>query len=129
MNFHLPLGSRTVPILSYRLLTSQNCNSQRTKPQLRVRVTLRLAVYRQLVRLGDKPLETHDHKFFFQLNLCSHSPYVTSSVTRGRVCRLQLQMVLASAVILGSCSAAGLMTTFYCLRFETPPTCRARSQI
>jgi hypothetical protein len=27
---------------------------------VRVRVTLRLAVYRQSVRLGDKPLETHD---------------------------------------------------------------------
>jgi hypothetical protein len=25
-----------------------------------VRVTLRLAVYRQSLRLGDKPLETHD---------------------------------------------------------------------
>jgi hypothetical protein len=29
-------------------------------PILRVRVTLRLAVYRQSVRLGDKPLQTHD---------------------------------------------------------------------
>jgi hypothetical protein len=27
---------------------------------LRVRVTLRPVVYRQSVRLGDKPLETHD---------------------------------------------------------------------
>jgi hypothetical protein len=27
---------------------------------VRVRVTLRLAVYRQSVSLGDKPLETHD---------------------------------------------------------------------
>jgi hypothetical protein len=31
----------------------------------RVRVTLRLAVYRQSVRLGDKPLETHDQNFYF----------------------------------------------------------------
>jgi hypothetical protein len=31
-----------------------------------------------------------------------HSPYVTSSLTRGWVCRLQLLLVLASAVILGS---------------------------
>jgi hypothetical protein len=29
-----------------------------TNFKVRVRVTLRLAVYRQLVRLGDKPLET-----------------------------------------------------------------------
>jgi hypothetical protein len=34
----------------------------KTRSQLtkRDRVTLRLAVYRQSVRLGDKPLETHD---------------------------------------------------------------------
>jgi hypothetical protein len=38
---------------------------------------------------------------FFQLNTCGHSPYVTSSLTRGWVCRLQLLLVLASAFILG----------------------------
>jgi hypothetical protein len=48
-----------------------------------VRVTLRLAVYGQSVRLGDKPLETHDRHLFFHLNTCFHSPYVTSSLTRG----------------------------------------------
>jgi hypothetical protein len=31
--------------------------------RVRVRVTLRLAVYRQSVRLGDKPLETPDQYF------------------------------------------------------------------
>jgi hypothetical protein len=30
----LPLGSRTVPGLSYQLLTSYNCNSKLTQPQL-----------------------------------------------------------------------------------------------
>jgi hypothetical protein len=50
-----------------------------------------------------KPLETHGHNFFvFQLNLCGHIPYVTSFLTRRWVCRLQLLLVLASAVILGS---------------------------
>jgi hypothetical protein len=42
-------------------------NSSTERPQLtvvRVRVTLRLAVYRQLVRVGNKPLETHDQHFF-----------------------------------------------------------------
>jgi hypothetical protein len=29
------------------------------------RVTLRLAVYRQSVHLGDNPLETHDQNFYF----------------------------------------------------------------
>jgi hypothetical protein len=40
--------------------------------------------------------------FIFQLNTCSYSPYVTSSLTRGWVCRLQLLLGLASAVILSS---------------------------
>jgi hypothetical protein len=37
---------------------------------------------------------------FFQLNTCGHNPYVASTVARGWVCRLQLLLVLASAVIL-----------------------------
>jgi hypothetical protein len=39
---------------------------------------------------------------FFQLSTCSHSPYVTSSLGRGWVCRLQLLIALANAVILRS---------------------------
>jgi hypothetical protein len=54
---------------------------------------------------------------FFQLNTCGYSPYVTSFLTRGWVCRLQLLLVI-SAVI----PPAGLMTIFCCL--ETPPTWR-----
>jgi hypothetical protein len=38
--------------------------------------------------------------FFFQPNTCGHSPFVTSTLTRG--CRLQLLLVFASAVILRS---------------------------
>jgi hypothetical protein len=63
-------------------------------------VTLRLTVYCQSVRLGSEPLETHDQNFFSQLNTCGHSPYITSSLTRGWVCHLQLLLVLASAFIL-----------------------------
>jgi hypothetical protein len=40
--------------------------------------------------------------FIFQLNSYSYSPYVTSCLTRGWVCHLQLLLVLASAVILRS---------------------------
>jgi hypothetical protein len=36
------------------------------------------------------------------MNTCGHSPYVTSSLTRGWVSCLQLLLVLASAVILRS---------------------------
>jgi hypothetical protein len=52
------------------------------------------------------------------------------SLTRGRVCRLQFLLALASAVILGP-SPMGLATIFFCLRFETsfslPPTLQADS--
>jgi hypothetical protein len=80
--------------------------------RVRVRVTLRLAVYCQSFHLGDKPLETHTINFIFQLNTCGYS----------------LQLLLASpAQSFSGPSSAGLMTIFYCLRFETPPTWRARS--
>jgi hypothetical protein len=51
--------------------------------------------------LGAKPFEIHD-QYFFQKNTYGYSPYITSSVTRGWVCRLQFMLVLASAVTLGS---------------------------
>jgi hypothetical protein len=36
--------------------------------------------------------------FIFQLNTCGYSPYVTSSLTTGWICRLELLLVLASRV-------------------------------
>jgi hypothetical protein len=39
---------------------------------------------------------------FSQLNTCGYSPYVTSSLTRGLICRLQLLLILVGVVILGS---------------------------
>jgi hypothetical protein len=57
-------------------------------PVVRVRVTLRLAVYRKSVHLGAKPLESHDQKYFFATEPLRSSPYVTSSLTRGWVCLL-----------------------------------------
>jgi phosphohistidine phosphatase SixA len=47
----------------------------------KVKITLRMEVYRQSVHLGAKTLEAHDQSFF-QLNPCGHNPYVTSSLTR-----------------------------------------------
>jgi hypothetical protein len=55
-------------------------------PRIKVKVTLRLAVYCQSFRLGAKPLEDHEQNSFFQLNPCRHSPYVTFCVTIGWVC-------------------------------------------
>jgi hypothetical protein len=51
--------------------------------------------------LATSPLRL-TNRLFFQLNTCDHSPYVTSSLTRGWVYRLQLLLALASAYILGS---------------------------
>jgi hypothetical protein len=58
------------------------------KYTINVRVTLRLAVYCQLFRLGVKPLETHEQICFIRLNPCCHSLYVTSPLTRVWVCLL-----------------------------------------
>jgi hypothetical protein len=73
-----------------------------TAISVRVRVAVRLAVFRQLVRLGAEPLKTHGQNSFSQLNTCGHSPYITSSLTRGWVCHLQLLLAFASASILRS---------------------------
>jgi hypothetical protein len=51
--------------------------------------------------LATSPLRVTTNNFF-QLNTCGHSPYVTCCLTRGCVCRLQLLLVLASAVTLRS---------------------------
>jgi hypothetical protein len=50
--------------------------------------------------LAPSPLRLMTNNFIFQLNTCGYSPYVTSSLTRGWVCGLQLLLVLASAFIL-----------------------------
>jgi hypothetical protein len=52
--------------------------------------------------LATSPLRLTTSNFIFQLNTFGYSPYVTSSLMRGWVCRLQLLLVLASAVILRS---------------------------
>jgi hypothetical protein len=71
-----------------------------------VGVTFRLAVCSQSARLGAKSLEIHD-QYFFQRNSRGYSLYVTSSLTRGWVCRLQLLLALASVVVAACCLAMG----------------------
>jgi hypothetical protein len=85
-------------------LTHQLTNQLLTKwlSAVRLRVTLRLAVYGQSVFLGAKALETHDQYFLFFNWTLTDNPYTKSSLTRGWVCRLQLLLAFASAVILGS---------------------------
>jgi hypothetical protein len=48
------------------------------------------------------PWDLRHSNFIFQRNTCGYSPYVTSTLTRGWVCRLKLLLVLASADILRS---------------------------
>jgi hypothetical protein len=69
-----------------------------TVVRLKVKVTLRLAVYRQSVRLGVKPLETHD-QISFQLSLCGNSPYVTSSLTRRWICLLWICLAFCQVYV------------------------------
>jgi hypothetical protein len=69
------IHSRALATLSSQL----NCQPSANWIRIRVTVTLRPAVYRQSVRLGDKPLETHD-QHFFQLNTCFHSPLSESEL-------------------------------------------------
>jgi hypothetical protein len=52
--------------------------------------------------LATSPLRLTTSNFFFQLNTCSYSPYVTISLMRRWVCRLQLLLALASAAVLRS---------------------------
>jgi hypothetical protein len=53
----------------------------------KVEFTSALAVYSKSARLVTKSLDAHDQSSL-QMNLRSHSPYVTSSLTRRWVCPL-----------------------------------------
>jgi hypothetical protein len=71
--------------------------------QVKVKVTLRLAVLPPISSSWRQaPGNSRHSNFTFHLNTCGYSPYVTSSQTRGWVCRLQLLLVLASTFILRS---------------------------
>jgi hypothetical protein len=62
-------------------------------------------------------------RFFSLLNACSHSTYITSSVTRGWVCHSQLLLALASAFILGS-EFPGTRDHILLSQIRDPPFCR-----
>jgi hypothetical protein len=48
------------------------------------------------------PSHSRHSNFIFQLNTCGYGPYITSSLTGGWVCNLQLLLAIASAGILRS---------------------------
>jgi hypothetical protein len=98
-------------------LHSLLCRIQFNWQLVKIKVMLRQAVSRPVCRGIKHPSGDYDHIFITvrQLRVCCCGALY---LTRGLVCRLQLLLVLASAVILGS-ESRGLATTFYCLRFET----------
>jgi hypothetical protein len=98
----------------------------RVRVRVRIRVTLRLAVYQQSVHLRSKHLKTHDQSFFFNWTLAAivlmwHPLWREDASVVYNCCWS------SPAQSISGPSPAGLMTTFYCFRFETPPTWRARS--
>jgi hypothetical protein len=77
--------------------------------------------------LVTSPLRPTSRIFIFQPNTCCYSPYETFSLTRGWVCRLQLLLGLASAVILRS-KSRGTDDNILLPQIPDSPTWRATSQ-
>jgi hypothetical protein len=46
-----------------------------------------------------QPLETHDQRFFFRINPCGHTPYVTSPLTRRWVCLLWIRLAFGQVYV------------------------------
>jgi hypothetical protein len=78
----LLLYAKKFTYLSYRVCYM--CNGQSYFIKVKIRVTLRFGFTANQLVLASSPFRlTTRHLFFlFQLNLCGHSPYVTSSLTR-----------------------------------------------
>jgi hypothetical protein len=76
--------------------------------------------------LAASPLRPTTKIFIFQLNTNGYGPYITSSLTRGWVCLYSCCWASPAQSFSGP-SITGLITTFYCLRFETLLTWRTRS--
>jgi hypothetical protein len=76
--------------------------------------------------LATSPLRFTTSDFIFQLNTWGCTPYVTSPLTRGCVCRFQLLLALASAVILRS-ESRGTHDHILLSQIYSPQTWRAKS--
>jgi hypothetical protein len=75
--------------------------------------------------LARSPMRLTTTNFIFQLNTCSYSPHVTSSLMKIRACRFLLLLVLASAVILRSESRG----THYILLSQTRDSPNLEGQV
>jgi hypothetical protein len=90
--------------------------SQLTHCSVKVKVMLRRLSWCQAPICGPRP----------DFHYCQTVVVCLCPLTRGKVCRLLLLLTLASESF-SSTSPAELTTVLYCLRFETPPTWKARS--
>jgi hypothetical protein len=104
-DWNLSLTNRLLHVTSLNW-TADNCQSTTNSSQSELIYDWRFTA-NQLV-LATSPLRLTAGNFIFQLNTCGYSPYVTSSLERGWVCRLQFLVALASSVILGSDSHEAL---------------------
>jgi hypothetical protein len=93
--------------------------------EVSVRVTLRLVVYRQSVFLCTKHYETHDH-YFFNWSLAVIA-LMLHPLRREDGSLVYNFCWCSPAQSFSSPRPARLMTIFYCLRLESPPTWRVRS--
>jgi hypothetical protein len=121
-----PLGFRSIPGLSYQLLTSQNCNSPLTQPQLKSKSTL----YYDWQSVGLSFLASSPH-----LGPKTRFLFLSDSwgfVDVGRPLWREDGSVVyhcgwsSPAHSFSGPSPVGLMTIFYCLRLEIPSAWKAR---
>jgi hypothetical protein len=113
----IPLGSWTLPSLSYQLFTSHSCSSQRT--QFKVKVMLWPMVSEPVSLCVKHPSGAQD-KIFITIRHLQVCWCGAPSLMRGQVCRLQLLVALTSAVILNSWPYFAVSDS------RLPPTWRAR---
>jgi hypothetical protein len=94
--------------------------------QLRLRVGQRLFTTGGLPPISTSWYRVHwdsGPEFFFSIEQLRHSPYITSSLTRGWVCHLRLLLALASAFILGS-ESRGIRDYILLTQIRDIPFCR-----
>jgi hypothetical protein len=93
--FSSPLTTRRATVEAFEPVSTRlDCRFK-----IKVKFILRLAVYRQSLRLGVRPLEAHDQRFFPTELFCGNSPYVTSSLTRRWGCLLWIRLAFRQVYI------------------------------
>jgi hypothetical protein len=115
------MGPRTVPGLSYQLLTSRNCTCQLTHPATQVKVKVKVLLGPTVSRLVCLGVEPHlGPKTTYILFVDSYCLVLWGALSDERT---GLSLFICCWPSLPQCfsgpSPLGLVTIFYCLRFET----------